>query len=334
MLFGEEAGALPESLAGQCCPPLRQLAADETRRLLDEAALARLQLKAAQLQTRAQACGREQALWEGLFRALGYKHNSWPMHSLAERRLRYGQGCRAPLHWQARLMGAAGLLPLDLSRQRPDADVYVRKIWDIWWRERDGFADEIMPSGIWRLAGLRPANHPQRRLALAAHWLAGNSLADRLQRWMSEDLPAAKAAASLLKTLQGQPDEFWTWHWTLRSARLPKPQPLLGAARVTDLAMNVILPWFWLQGVEDQNDPLRRRVERLYLSWPAGDDNAVLKLARKRLLGRTSPGGLRTAAAQQGLLQIVRDFCQKSNSLCESCRFPDLVRQWQKQQRP
>jgi hypothetical protein len=28
------------------------------------------------------------------------------------------------------------------------------------------------------------------------------------------------------------------------------------------------------------------------------------------------------------LLQIVRDFCEHSNALCESCRFPELVRSW------
>jgi hypothetical protein len=29
---------------------------------------------------------------------------------------------------------------------------------------------------------------------------------------------------------------------------------------------------------------------------------------------------------QQGVLQIVRDYCEHSNALCESCRFPELVR--------
>jgi Ni,Fe-hydrogenase III component G len=30
----------------------------------------------------------------------------------------------------------------------------------------------ILPRPAWKFHGLRPANHPQRRLALAAHWLA------------------------------------------------------------------------------------------------------------------------------------------------------------------
>jgi hypothetical protein len=82
----------------------------------------------------------------------------------------------------------------------------------------------------------------------------------------------------LLETLQVERDDFWSWHWTFRSARMSKPQPMLGAARVTDLAVNVIL--------------------------------------------------LKGAAMQQGLLQILRDFCDHSNALCEHCQFPELVRDW------
>ena len=53
-----------------------------------------------------------------------------------------------------------------------------------------------------------------------------------------------------------------------------------------------------------------------------------LKLARQRLLGGTLPRGMQSAAMQQGLLQVVRDFCGHSNSICSGCRFPDLVKAW------
>ena len=105
-----------------------------------------------------------------------------------------------------------------------------------------------------------------------------------------------------------------------------KPQPLLGAQRVTDLAVNVILPWFWMRAGAGQNDSLQRKAQAHYFAWPSGEDNAVLRLARQRLLGGASRQSLRTAAAQQGLLQIVRDFCDHSNAVCENCPFPELVR--------
>ena len=120
-------------------------------------------------------------------------------------------------------------------------------------------------------------------------------------------------------------DEFWSWHWTFKSARLTKPQPLLGEARVTDLAINVILPWLWIRAKEGGNENFQREMERRFFAWPAAEDNSVLKLARQRLLGTASAKVLSRAAAQQGLMQIVRDFCEHSNAICSDCRFPELV---------
>ena len=107
---------------------------------------------------------------------------------------------------------------------------------------------------------------------------------------------------------------------------MSKSQPLLGAGRVTDLAVNVILPWFWMRAVAGKSTAVRQIAEHRFFAWPKAGDNAVLRLARQRLLGGAHARALRTAAWQQGLLQIVRDFCEHSNALCENCRFPELVR--------
>jgi hypothetical protein len=132
----------------------------------------------------------------------------------------------------------------------------------------------------------------------------------------------------LVKILRPRRDEFWSAHLTLNSAASVKPQALLGDGRVTDVAVNVILPWLWARANEGQNGDLRMRLEQAYVRWPAGEDNSALKLARQRLLGSVSPKLFRTASAQQGLLQILRDFCDASNALCENCRFPELVKAW------
>ena len=76
----------PEGLAGQCSAPLRALEPARVREILKQAAQARLRTKAEQLQARARQVGWEGALWEGLFSALGYKRNVWPMRRLAELR--------------------------------------------------------------------------------------------------------------------------------------------------------------------------------------------------------------------------------------------------------
>lgn len=329
-LNAETARVLPDELAGKCSAPLRGLTADKRDELLQQAALVRLQSKAAQIQGRARDAGWEQALWEGLFRALGYKHNTWPMQSLAELRPRMADGCGGVLHWQARLFGTGGLLPAELPRAGSGGGRYLRQVWDLWWRDRDVFADHVLPGRLWHLGGLRPANHPQRRLALASHWLGDGGTITRLEKWFMQEIAERRLAASLLEVLQAR-DEYWGWHWTFRSERLGKAQPLLGEPRATDLAMNVILPWFWVRADDGGNEQLRRRAEARYLAWPAGEDNSVLKQTRQRLFGSASARWLKTAGAQQGLLQIVRDFCDHANALCDQCRFPELVRQWREQ---
>ena len=322
----DAAQSFPLELVGHCCAPLRELPAERLTALLQEAAMVRLQSKAAHFQARAREGGWEQALWEGLFRALGYKHNVWPMQRLAELRPRLPAD--NPLALEARLLGLGGLLPEELTRAQADTDNHLRRLWDLWWRERDAFAEVALPRTLWKFSGIRPANHPQRRLALAAHWLAEGAIASKLEQWALAK-PADDALADLLfKVFQVAGDDFWPRHWTLRSKRLAKPQPLLGATRVTDLAVNVVLPWLWMRAVDGRNVELRAELERRFLAWPCAEDNAVLKLARQRLLGGASARALRSAAAQQGLLQVVRDFCEHSNALCSGCQFPELVRQW------
>jgi hypothetical protein len=324
----EPANSLPENLRGKCSASLRELSETDLSELLQQAARVRFESKAAQFQARAKQAGWEQALWEGLFRAAGYKHNVWPMQCLAEAREHWSHRDRTPLTLQARLLGLSGLLPIELTRKQAATDGYVRRVWDCWWRERDEFSDAMLPRSLWRFHGLRPANHPQRRLALIAHWVAQNKLPGALEKWCAAEIADRALQSSLLEIFRIERDEFWSWHWTFRSARLKKPQPLIGATRVTDLAINVALPWLWTRAVEGKNAKLRNEIERRYFAWPAAEDNSVLRLARQRLFSSASPKFFRRASQQQGLIQIVRDFCDHSNAVCDQCEFPDLVKQW------
>jgi hypothetical protein len=109
---------------------------------------------------------------------------------------------------------------------------------------------------------------------------------------------------------------------------LKKSQPLLGTGRVTDLAVNVVLPWLWIRAAEGKNSALADAIEQRFNAWPPAEDNAVLRLARQRLLGGAVERSVASAAEQQGLIQIVRDFCDHSNAVCAECRFPELVKSW------
>jgi hypothetical protein len=367
----ENEPGLPKSLRGKCSALLRELSETQVRELLHSAAKVRFVNKANALLARAKRSGWELTLWENLFRALGYKHNAWPMQNLAETKTHWFDGMvvapRRPrsasgnpshadlvFEVQARLLGVSGLLPDQMTRSQMSADAFLRRAWDCWWRDRDKFSDSVLPRAVWKFHGLRPANHPQRRLALASHWLTTENFVGRIEEWIATKFPNPTMAAtccqagrrdslvgqklvdSLFEILQVKHDDFWSWHWTFKSPRLARPQPLLGRARMTDLAVNVVLPWLWVRSACAQapggNEKLLREVERRYFAWPAAEDNSILKLSRQRLFGSLSDRMLKSAAQQQGLMQIVRDFCEHSNAVCTDCHFPDQVQGWRRQQ--
>lgn len=316
----------PPGQVGRCSTFLRKLPSDALIELLTQAAVVRLARKAALCTARAHAAGWHQALWEILFVTLGYKPNVWPMRRIAECISEFRTAAPkadSTEAWQARLLGVAGLLPAEITYQRPSTDNYLRRLWDRWWRERDAFAQIQLPKSLWSTRGLRPANRPERRLALAAHWLADPSFIPNIEAWALMDAPPPEAAARLAKLLQPPTDPFWSHHLTLHSKITRAPAALLGNDKVADLAVNAILPWFHARAARDA--ALRTRIEQRYFSWPASADNQSLRAVRSRLFGGARPEIPRTAAMQQGQLQIMRDFCDHSNALCDHCGFPDLV---------
>jgi hypothetical protein len=325
--LGMEPKPSPEGLAGQCSAPLRSLPAGTVSQVLHQAAETRLLRKAEQIQARARQCGWEGALWEGMFGALGYKRNVWPMRRLglilSEIAGDLKDGPEKSFALQARLLGIGGLLPPQAPRGSP-AD-YVRRVWDLWWRESESFSEHRLPLGIWNLGGIRPANHPQRRIAVGAHWGARSEIPKRLDQWLGRTIESPDLVNSLSEIVQVEQDVFWSYRWTLKSAPFREAQPLLGEQRITDLAINVVLPWLYVRALAGRNEALTKTAEARYFLWPAGEDNSVLKLARQRLFGGTTARFLQTAAQQQGVMQIVRDFCDHSDALCTHCQFPGLL---------
>jgi hypothetical protein len=327
-LMYQSTSMIPPHVAGRCAGPLHELDPARVETLLRDAGGFRLRSRASRMEARARECGWTQALWEGLFRALGYKQNTWPMLRLAELRTRLESGGPSRMEILARLLGVSGLLPAELPKTNASTARYVRTLWDGWWRERDRFAALTFPRSVWRLSGIRPANHPQRRLVVAAAWMHQGTLPRRLAAWCDIVPRDSRLLPSLLNVLAPTPDRFWATHATLRSPGADPPLRLLGPDRVTDLAVNIVLPWLWARARQGNREAVCAELERRYLAWPRGADNAILRMARKRLLGDRRIPLPRRAALQQGLLQIVRDYCDQANSLCEGCRFPEVARRF------
>lgn len=324
--LNEPAGELMQQMRGNCCSPMQGLGEAERLILLEDAATVRLQLKADHLTARARQVGWEQALMEGLFAGLGYRRNAWPMRSIAGAmaRLKLPKGGAGDVRL-AMMLGIAGLMPADWSRADQRRSKYLGELWSIWWRVREAASEYQLPANIWQFAGVRPANRPERRLALAAQWLAADDLVPAIEAWCAEGIDGKSAGARLMKILEQRTPSFWEDHCTFSSQPLPRKSPLIGRARQTDLAVNTILPWLYARASSGRDRSLAGRLRLAYLAWPKSEDNSVLRLARQRLLGTRSGRVLKTAGHQQGLLQIVRDFCAHTDSLCTDCPFPDYI---------
>lgn len=304
---------VPLARPGRCQAPLRDLAEDQLCCILAAASQFRLQRKAARIKNIVENHGRDQALFQEIAAALGYKENKLAFTLLAQ---------RLPLNFlraqsddaEAILFGVAGFLEApDLAIYPGETRGYVRRLWDRWWPHRDEMQRLVLPGKLWRLSGTRPLNHPQRRLGALAALVGG-------WRTLTKSL-AKKNAKAAEDSFLGLRHPFWNFHCTLASDAAETAMALVGQSRIADILANVLLPLFLADGAE---------------VWPAYEKLAA-RLSNRRLeTGATRLFGddprrsrlMRTVAHQQGLLQMYEDFCLRDNSDCAQCPFPEQMRKW------
>ena len=317
-------GDLPTAKMGRCHAPLRALPREKIHTLLAAAAQYRMEAKHRRWQRLVAVRGYDQALFQSLAVTLGYKENKLPFALLAQRlplqALRSDPPAATPL-----LLGLGGFLQPPPSPRKPSSDSqptreYLRACWEQWWPHRASLERLALAPDAWKLVGLRPANHPQRRLAalaqLAARWPEVRALIDR---------PDGRLARDVIKFLTGLRDPFWDHHYTLASAPTAKPLALVGATRATEMLANVFFP------LAIAAQPSRWAE---YQKLPAASSNRRVETALVRLFG-FDPGGAarsewaKTAAHQQGILQIYEDFCLQDDSNCANCPFPERVNRFE-----
>jgi hypothetical protein len=248
---------------------------DEVFQTLEGAGMERLRQKAQRMAWLMAGRGEEQALYEETAAALGYKNNKAPFRSLA-RRMPLSALAQYGKDWEtiyAVLLGISGLLPKQPGvKWSAESKAYFRSLWDCWWREEHKWEDvSRMSRADWDLSGLRPLNHPVRRLcALAQYAVSGN-----------------------FQTLEKC---FWSEH--IGWSGTPKKADLIGKGRLDAIELNVLVPFRLAKGDESALDDLH--VEPM---------NSVIKETAYTLFGPDhSPKLYRSALARQGLIQIFNDF--------------------------
>ncbi|MFP6896382.1 MAG: DUF2851 family protein [Roseibacillus sp.] len=311
--------ARANSKLGRCSEPLAKLPAARVHDLLAEAARFRLTRKARHLQCLEDSHGFEEALWQSLARALGYGPNKLAMTLLGQRVPRRAlRAHRTNAQREAHLFGAAGFLSPDLHEKAlPDSKRYLTALWRDWWKLRTGREPDHSRTLPWKLGGMRPTNHPHRRLgALAAASAQWARLAKPAQR------PSAASMERLRTRLLELEHPFWNHRYTLRSKPTARPIALCGKARVDEFLANYYISSFWRTNQD--------HAWATYCKLPAGTTSDSVRRATTRLFGKRPDRRqfLRKLWQHQALLQVYHDFCLEDSSDCEQCPFPEQLLRW------
>lgn len=281
-----------------------------------------------------------QLLYESLMGALGYSHNQGPFLELARGlpldSLMTAIGGLPQRHalpaLESLLIGGAGLLPSQRRACRGRDDPYAALLEELW---REHGSKPALGEADWRFFRVRPDNLPGRRLAAAARLLL-RYRQEGLLAGMGRCLERALAAGnprSLEPWLMVSDEGYWAGHYDFglpaslsstgrAGARSPS---LLGRGRAAEIAVNIILPFFW--ALSERATPsdrpassygaAREDIASLYCRYPRLDDNHVTRHMAMMLWGGARWPLLNSACRQQALLHLYKEFCMQHR--CPSC---------------
>ncbi len=277
----------------------------------------RLLNKTRYAQARIAAVGANQAAYELIARALGYRNYADIFERIAralpyERAIQLGR--QEPFLLEAALLHLAGLLPTDevIIESLP---AHGQRLVGL----REKHFSQMQSLDIrWTYNGVRPNNYPGRRLAgLAAlvGRVARNGLIEDLDRiWKLEEDPLAQRRAfeSLFPGTMG----FWARHYQLDRPAMSVSTAPVGTGRVRSIIGNVMVPIALARARDGGHRSWEDAIQRFYRALPMEPDNQIYKRMLPRILGdHAMRFNFRT---QQGVLQLHEDWC-KTNPSCKDC---------------
>ncbi|MGD1001661.1 MAG: DUF2851 family protein [Candidatus Brocadiia bacterium] len=358
---------------GACCRSVRACGRDAqwVGRFLDIAGDERMLRKAERFAGLIEKSTPDDALYEALMEVMGYSANRRAFRLLARavplRTLRKlipadGDFRDTLLAVQALLFGAAGFLDAAEPTADPESARYLKSLrakWDAARPDIAGRPFDVTQGGpehgrrghmldrtAWSLRRTRPANHPIRRIAGIAAFLAG-SLHTGLCRAMLraiEDIPTgggeARRCAETLRRFRAmfeEPQPFdsarghepveWQTYWLRRTGFRPEslrqPTALIGPTRTTELIVNAVVPLLLALQRDGDRARVEQRLHNVYCSLRPLSDNSVTRYMKSRIFQEGPAAGevVRSMRRQQGLMQIFHDYCESDSTTCEACGF-------------
>jgi len=316
--------AYPYAASAGDCPCAAMVATwspEQVAAMLEAAGAFRLEQKAARFAERLRHETPDTLLYQETMVSLGYKQNSGPFRLLAERiPLDALAKAGSPLAAYALLLGVSGLMPETPSpRWSAETRGFLRAVWDCWWPMQERWGGSSLPPKAWTLSGLRPQNHPIRRLAAAATLFAGHSesLLERILAILRQTGDTKPLTAMFAPPA---PLDHWLYTLSLGSVRQTRPVALVGDDRRAAWCSNVVLPLLAATGIE---------ITPWLSTLPPEATNSMMSQMAHRLLGRDHNPSLyaKHGLRQQGLQQIFHDYCLAERAGCQTCTFAQAMNQ-------
>jgi hypothetical protein len=304
----------------------RRWASKNISAVLDKAGDRRLAAKAFRFDLDLAHIEAGQTLYQGFAEALGYSKNKQPFKELAvqaplnilkEMLESEDSKEKCLLQLQALLLGQAGLLPSQRSL-KSDRESYCERIEKAW----SDFPDSaVLPSLGWELFKVRPGNYPVRRIIALSHllyrfrrkgWL--DSLLDLVRQTPLQRVRVVMES-NLIVTANG----YWASHYDFGRSNTAISPVLLGQSRVSEIAVNVLLPFVISWSRIAAQLSLSRKVTGVYHQYPRLEVNSL----EQHMLGQLalSPHLVNSARRQQGLIHIYQNFCTQGK--CRECDFAE-----------
>ncbi len=302
------------------CPARQHASRSALDFALEQAGVARLRLKAAQLASRLTSMPAEEVIYRGLMRALGYSKNKQAFEKLAAmapvsklRRLIPGpQG----LFLQVLLLGVAGLLPCQRKVLRGPRDVEAERVDRLWrgWKQQRSMKD-----AEWRFARVRPENYPPRRIAGASQLIMRHSngfLPPILEAMDQSTEQAICHALAAMFTVPGS--GYWRYHYDF-GLRCPGGKGLVGEGRAREIVVNAALPFLLAWAMRSGQPGLEERTVEVFLAHPPLEENWItFHMAAE--IGTVKP--VSNACRQQGLIHLYERSCRDRR--CKDCLLGGL----------
>ncbi len=313
---------LPRAILPPCQSVLKTNPPEMAQALLNEAGKTRIAIKAERIKKLIEEAGEEQAFYEEMMVALGFKNNTQQMRKLAKlipiKTLRE-ESENEPDKAFAILLGVSGLLPAQAKNSfDKESRILIRNIWDWWWKKSSIWAETKMQQSEWTLYGIRPQNHPQRRLLAVAQLFITKEkpLMEKIKiLFKNKQIETKGLFKEVLKLLKIKAPPYWQTHILLGSPQKNSMENLVGEGRSSAILINIIIPFLVATGYE-------YLLNTYYLSdVPPEDENIIIRRAAINLFGKDhNPSAIyNVALRQQGLIQIYYDFCMIDKTLCKNC---------------